>query len=165
MLFKCVTVCRAKSATAEDLRKTAEPSKFAIQSTNPVHASIQHIQTYKSQTRHPPSNPGLSLMGQSGEHAFYVKTVPGTFGQVVLKNAARTNAATKVQATASLPAQAVPKTTNLLLLARYGHGFGIIYVPAATCQLCDLLAVCTQKSRENWLCLKYRQAAPLLTRF
>ena len=60
-------------------------------------------------------------MAQSGENAFYVKTVPGTFGQIVMKNAARTKAATKVQAAVNAIHQPVLKTTNKLLLARYAH--------------------------------------------
>lgn len=119
VVLNCAIPCRAKAATAEDLQlPDAEPSNFTTKSEKPVHASIQHIQTSKPQIRHPPGNPGLRLMGQSGEHAFYVKTIPGSFGQVVLKNAARTKAAAKVQATANTPAQGPPQTKNLLLLAR-----------------------------------------------
>ena len=67
-------------------------------------------------------------MAHSGEHAFYVKTVPGTFGQVVLKNAARTKAATKVQAAVNSVHQPAPRTTNVLLLARYEQNCFLLFV-------------------------------------
>lgn len=106
---------------AEDLRNSdIAPSTLSGKREKPVHASIQHIQLCKPQVRHHPSNPGSRLLGHSGENAFYIKTVPGTLGQVVLKNAARTKAATKVQATVNALSQPVPKTTNVVLLARCG---------------------------------------------
>jgi hypothetical protein len=86
-----------------------------------AHSTISHMNVRKSALKQPSGHPGVKLIGHSGEQAYYVRSTPGMPGHTVLKNAAKTKAATKVHATlnASNTLKVKSTTTHRQLLARY----------------------------------------------
>ena len=87
----------------------------------PAHPTISHMNVRKPASKQPSRHPGVRLIGQSGEQAYYVRSTPGMLGHTVLKNAAKTKAAIKVHATvnASNAPRIKSTTTHRQLLARY----------------------------------------------
>lgn len=128
---KCV--CRAQPASKGAPSSSDAPKRSSSasgRSQPPAYPTISHMNIRKPASKQPSGHPGVKLIGQSGEQAYYVRSTPGMLGHTVLKNAAKTKAATKVHATVN--ASNAPKvkstTTHRQLLARYAPG-GPFHLP------------------------------------
>jgi hypothetical protein len=117
-------LCRGQSASKSAVASGSNESKRTASAIGrgqpPAHPTISHMNIRKPASRQPAGHPGVKLINQSGEQAYYVRSTPGMLGHTVLKNAAKTKAATKVHATVN--ASNAPKvkstTTHRQLLAR-----------------------------------------------
>ena len=114
-------LCRAQPASKGPAGGISAPKLSHAahgRSQPPTHPTISHMNVRKPVSKQSSRHPGVKLIGQSGEQAYYVRSTP--VGHTVLKNAAKTKAATKVHGTvnASNAPRMKPTTTQRQLLAR-----------------------------------------------